>query len=73
MMYDPQSALYPSKSCRSALVDGERVSISPGGVGTNPEDPMELVITNLGDEGNSRTDIESPKPEYSARPACIIP
>ena len=73
MMYDPQSALYPSKSCRSALADGERVSLSPGSVGTNPEDPMELVITKLGGKDNSRIHIESLKPEYSARPACIIP
>ena len=69
-MYDPQSTLYLSKSCRSALDDGERVSISLGGVG-NPEDPMELVITTYG--GSPQIEIVSMKPEYSARPVCIIP
>jgi len=59
--YDPQSALYLSKSCRSALDDGERVSISPGNVG-NPEDPMELVITTYG--GSPQIEIVSMKPEY---------
>jgi len=63
-VYDPQSALFLSKSCRSALADGERVSISPGGVGTNPEDPMELVITKFRDCGNPLIDLESLKPEY---------
>ena len=70
MVYDPQSAFYPSKSCLSALSDRECV---PGSAGTNPENPMELVITNYKDEGNPHIEIVSMKPEYSARPACIIP
>ncbi|KIM83738.1 hypothetical protein PILCRDRAFT_434652 [Piloderma croceum F 1598] len=71
MTYNPQSALYLSKSCRSALDDGERVSISPGSVGSNPEDPMELVIATY--TGSPQIEIVSMKPEYSATPACIIP
>jgi len=62
MTYDPQSALYLSKSCRSALDDGERVSISPTSVGTDPEDPMELVITTY--TGSPQIEIVSMKPEY---------
>lgn len=62
IIYDPQSTLYLSKSCRSPLDDGKRVSISPGSVGTTPEDPLELIITTY--TGRAQIETVSMMPEY---------
>jgi len=62
----PGSILFLSRSSQSPMDDGERVSIlTPGGVGSTPEKPMELVVKESGNNADrlSKHPI-GPEPQY---------
>jgi hypothetical protein len=72
------SILFLSGSSLSPLNDTERVSIlTPGGPGSSPDEPMELVVKFsfiVRDSEWERISRQamSPKPRYSARSALVI-
>jgi hypothetical protein len=71
------SILFLSGSSLSPLKDTERIILTPGGPGSSPDEPMELVVKFsfiVRDSEWERISRQamSPKPRYSARSALVI-
>lgn len=69
--------LFLSGSSLSPLNDTERIILTPGGPGSSPDEPMELVVKFsfiVRDSEWERISRQamSPKPRYSARSAFVI-
>jgi hypothetical protein len=69
------SILFLSGSSLSPLNDTERIILTPGGPGSSPDEPMELVVKVsfiVRQWARISRQAMSPKPRYSARSAFVI-